>query len=215
MRILFIITALVFLLVPVSNSEAVLDLGISIGEEGLRSFHLAIGDFYKIPRKDIGIFRKKLPDEEIPVALFLAQRARIKPAKIIDLRLRGKTWMDISLHFGLGPEIFHVPVKESVVLGPPYGKAYGYYKNKPKKEWKKIRLRDGDIINLVNLKFLSEHYGLPPEKVIKMREKGIKFISINDEIVKEKKGGKGSKEHKKEKDGEGKKEKHKGKGWKD
>lgn len=88
--------------------------------------------------------------------------------------------MDIIIHFGLSPEIFYVPVR--AVPGPPYGKAYGYYKNKPKKEWKKIVLDDDDIINLVNLRFISKHYVYSSDNVIRMREKGKSFIDINHEI---------------------------------
>ena len=47
-------------------------------------------------------------------------------------------------------------------------------------------LSDEDIINLVNLKLMSEHYGVPPEKIIKMRSGGKEFVSINNEIIKEK-----------------------------
>jgi hypothetical protein len=73
-----------------------------------------------------------------------------------------------------------------VVTGPPYGRAYGYYKKKPKKDWRTIVLGDDDVVNLVNLKFMSEHYGYPPEKIIKMRSGGKEFVSIYDEIRKEK-----------------------------
>jgi hypothetical protein len=86
----------------------------------------------------------------------------------------------------------------AVVSGPPYGRAYGYYKNKPKKEWKTIVLSDDDVVNLLNLKFMSEHYDYPPEKIMKMLWEGKEFVSINDEIRKER--GK-MREHGEKKDG--------------
>lgn len=206
MHILFIILTLIFLSIG-SNSEAGVDFGISIGDEGVKGFYLAVGDYYRVPQKEVIIIKeRKIPDEEIPVVLFIASKVRVEPGIIIDLRLKGKSWLDITLHFGLSPEIFYVPVKETVVIGPPYGKAYGYYKNKPKKEWKTIVLSDVDVVNLVNLRFISEHYGYPPEKVIKLRGEGKSFIVIADE-------GKKEKEKTKEKV-EGKKEKGKGKGKK-
>jgi len=208
MYILLIVLAFVFLS-PVSSSEAAVDLGVSIGDEGLRGFYLAVGDYYRVPEREVIVVKERhIPDEEIPVVFFIAQRARVRPATIIDLRLRGKTWMDITLHFGLSPEIFYVPVREVVVTGPPYGKAYGYYKKKPRKEWRKIVFDDDDVINLVNLRFISKHYSYEPEKVIKLREGGKNFTVINEEVAKEKKGGK---EKIKEK-GENGKEKHKGNG---
>ena len=220
MHRLFVLFTFIFLSIGF-NSEATVDMGISIGDEGLRSFYLAIGDYYRVPEREVIVIKeRRIPDEEIPVVFFIAKRARVKPATIIDLRLRGMTWMDITLRYHLGPEIFYMPVKETVVIGPPYGKAYGYYKKKPRKEWKKIVLGDDDIINLVNLRFMSAHYGNPPEKVIQLREQGKTFIVINEEIKKGKKGEKekikgkekGEEEGEEEGKGEGKEDKRKGKG---
>jgi hypothetical protein len=207
MHIILILLALLFLF-PSSNSEARVDLGISIGDEGLRGFYLAVGDYYSVPEREVIIVRERhIPDEEIPVVFFIARMARVRPATIIDLRLGGKTWMNIIMHFGLSPEIFYVPVREGVVVGPPYGKAYGYYKKKPRKQWKKIVLGDDDVINLVNLRFISAYYKYEPERVIKLREGGKNFIVINHEVEQDKKAGK---EKMKEK-GKGRKEKSKGK----
>ena len=88
--------------------------------------------------------------------------------------------MDITLHFGLSPEIFYVSVKE--VNGPPYGKAYGHFKQNLNKKEKSIVLGDDDVINLVNLKFTSEYYNCPPEEVIRMREEARSFVEINGKI---------------------------------
>lgn len=204
MRILIIFLVLIMATLGniIPRAEAGMDLGISIGEEGLRSFSLSVGDYYRVPQREVVIIRERgIPYEEMPVVLFLAGRAHIAPGIIVDLRLGGMSWMDITLRYGLSPEIYYVPVRVSP--GPPYGKTYGYYKNKPRKEWKKVRLGDDDVVNLVNLKFASEHYGRPPEEVIKMRSGGRSFVEINEEI----KRGKGQKVKEK-----GKKHGGKGKG---
>ena len=170
----------------VRESDAGGDMGVSIAGEGLSGFFLVVGDYYRVPQKEIIIIRERgIPPYEIPVVLFIAKRARVAPDVITVLRLRDNAWLHTTLRFGLGPEIFYFPVG-GVVRDPPYGRAYGYYKHKPKKEWKTILLRDDDIINLVNLKLMSEHYGYPPEKIIKMRSEGKEFVLINDEIRKEK-----------------------------
>ncbi len=166
----------------VSESEAGVDLGVSFGEEGLGGFLLAVGDYYRVPQREVVIIQQRgIPSHEVPVVLFLAKRAHVAPEIITDLRLSGHTWLEITLRFGLSPEIFYVPVGVEVT-GSPYGKAYGYYKKKPKTKWKTVAISDDDVINLVNLKFMSEHYGCPPEKIIKMRSGGKEFVSINDEI---------------------------------
>ena len=164
------------------------NLGVSIGNEGLRGFHVSVGEYYRVPETEVVVVRKRgIPDEELPVVFYLATRARVAPGAILDLRLRGLSWMDITLRYGLSPAIFYVPVKAAKV-GPPYGKAYGYYKKHPKNEWKKVVLHDDDVVNLVNLKFMSEYHGYAPEKVMQMRSEGKNFSAINDHIKEEKHG---------------------------
>lgn len=155
------------------------------GNEPLSGFFLAVVDYYRIPQDEVITIRGRgVPPYEIPVVLLIAKRAHVPPEIVMEFRLRGNTWLYTTLHFGLGPEIFYVPIGVAV-RDPFFRKAYGYYKHRPKKEWKTIVLSDEDIINLVNLKLMSEHYGYPPEKVIRMRSRGQEFGSINDEIKKE------------------------------
>jgi len=195
------------------------NLGVSIGNEGVNGFHFSVGEYYRVPEREVLVVRKRgIPEEELPVVFFLATRARVAPGVIIDLRLGGMSWMDITLRHRLSPEIYYVPINGGKI-GPPYGNAYGHYKKHPRNEWGKVRLPDRDVVNMVNLKFMSEHYGYPPEKVMQMRAEGRKFAAINDSIQKEKHGkngkpkdpdsARGDADHGKGKDQD---EKHAGKG---
>ena len=170
------------------QSKAGLDFGISIDDDGVKGFYLAIGDHYKVAEKEVVIIKKRqVPDEELPVVFFIARRAGVNPDVIVKLRLGGQSWMQIAWHFGLDADAFYVPIEGNP--GPPYGKAYGHFKNKKKSEWRKIRLADVEIVNFVNLRFASEHYGYSPNEVIKLRSGGKKFVDIHKHI-KAKKAGK-------------------------
>jgi hypothetical protein len=80
--------------------------------------------------------------------------------------------------------IFYVNVGAEPI-GPPYGNAYGYYrKYGPSKDWKKIRLTDREVVDLVNLRFMSEYHKRTPEEIIEMRGRQSGFAAINDEILK-------------------------------
>ena len=105
---------------------------LSIGDPGLRPFYAVVGDYYPAPQRDVIIVRERyfIPEEEVPVAYFVANRANVSVAAVIDRRQRGESWGGISRHFGMGP-VFYIPVR----TGPPYGRAYGYYNHKPKKDW--------------------------------------------------------------------------------
>lgn len=165
-----------------ARSDTRTDVGISIGTEGITSFYLAIGEYYRVPQREIIVIREqRIPDYEIPVVLFIAKQAKLAPATIVSYRERGWPWMRVAVHLGLRPDIFYVPVEDMHDYGPPYGHAYGHYKNKPKKQWRAIQLDDDDVVNLVNLRFISERYGYPPEKVIRMRSEGRDFVGIHQD----------------------------------
>lgn len=174
MRFKFLLATLMTLAIfsSVSHAETVTDTV-------LRGFYQALGQYYGVPERDVIVIRdRRIPDDEIPVVLFLAKKANVQPSAIYDLRLRGDSWNDITRHFGLSPEIYYVPAR--TISGPPYGNAYGHYKNKPRNQWKTIRLEDNDVVNLVNLRFISDHYGYSPDRVIRMRSKGENFLAINE-----------------------------------
>jgi hypothetical protein len=194
----------VLLLAPgfVSVQAQKVDLGLSITDGELRSFYFAISEHYRVPERQVIEMREKyrLRDDELPVVFFLAARARVAPSVIVDLRLGGRSWLDITFHYGLTPDIFYVPVKTKNI-GPPYGNAYGYYKKyRPTKEWKKIALTDGEVIDLVDLRFVSEYHRIPSDDVIKMRGAGKSFVGIHVEVGK----GKGKKKETKDSEGKGK-----------
>ncbi len=178
--IALLILAALSLSAPAAHSDTRMDIGATIVNGDMSGFYFALGDYYRVPEPEVRfIHERRIPDYDIPVVLFIAQRARVAPGIIMDLRLSGRSWMDITLHFGLGPDIYYVPVKQ--VYGPPYGHAYGHYKNKHRKDWHKIRLNDHEVVDMVNLRFMSEHYGRPPEEVMRMRSSGKSFAIINDE----------------------------------
>ena len=191
-------------------------LGLSGGNEGITGFNLSVGNYYRVPEREVLIVRDRgIHQEELPVVFFLAQSAHVAPGVIVDLRLRGMNWMDITLHFGLQPDIYYVPVRVVGKQGPPYGNAYGYYKKHPKREWKKIRFKDDEIVNQVNLKFISEHYGYDPAQVMKHRSEGRRFTEIDRDVREQREGKKKDKDWKEDRKGQqrhGKEEKHKGKG---
>ena len=175
------IMAMVFAMILVgwgSGVRADVDLGISVDDGGIREFHMAVGDFYGYPEREVVVVRQRnIPDDELPVVFFLSSRARVAPDIIISLRLGGKSWLDITHQYNMGAEIFYVPAP--VVSGPPYGRALGYYKNQPREKWKSIKLNDADVVNLVNLQFVSKHYGCSYDDIIKVRSEGKGFVAIN------------------------------------
>jgi len=172
-------------LVSISYLDAGVNVNINLGGSESANYYRSLANYHRVSEKDVYFVRKKgIPDQELPVIFYLASLAGVAPSLVADeYRRPGITLNDLTRIFGLNPEIYHYPVKFRVD-GPPYGKAYGYYKNKPKKEWKNIKLSNTDIINLVNLRFISESRGVDPEDIIKGRKSGKTFLSIDYDIGK-------------------------------
>jgi hypothetical protein len=203
-NIFILLIVLISLIMAVPASAQNVSTGISIADGELRSFYLAIGDYYRVPESRVVHVKKnsRVRDEDLPVVFFLASRAHVEPEVIIDLRYRQRmSWLNITFHFGLTPEIYYVPVQR---VAPPYGKAYGHYE-KHQHDYKKVALVDDDVVNLVNLRFISDHHRVAPETVMDMRGQGKKFVVINEEVRQEKGKNRG------ENDDKGK-DQHKGAG---
>jgi hypothetical protein len=178
------IFACVALTASASAPAAQVDLGISVSDGRLRSFYLAVGEHYRVaPRAVLDLrTRYRLLDEELPVVYFLAARAHVGPQVVIDLRLGKRSWFDVAVRLGLSPEIFFVPVRAGRI-GPPYGNAYGYYRNRGRGgDWRTVVLADREVIDLVNLRFMSEFHGLPPDEIIALRGRQTSFVRIHDEL---------------------------------
>ena len=144
-------------------------------------FHVAVANYYHVPEREVIVIReRRIPDDEIPVALFMARHAGVPWTRVVDMRLRGDSWWDISVRLGVSPEVYYIPV--AVAPGPPYGRALGHYKNKHRKQWSTIVLTDADVVNLVELRFLSEHYHVAPERIIEMRGHDRDFVTIHSQV---------------------------------
>lgn len=174
-----------------SFAETEWNVGISGGSEGIDGFTLSIGEYYGVSAREIFVIHERgIYEEELPVVFHIARMAHVRPGTVVDLRLRGMSWMDITLFFGLSPEIYYVPVVVHHYhhYGPPCGHAYGYYHKRPRGGWSRSDLRDRDIVNQVNLKFMAEHHRHAPEKIMRYRSDGLSFRAIDRDIGRERKG---------------------------
>ncbi len=190
-RVIFLFLWLLVVALPQGYAKNV-DLGVSISDGKVRSFYLAIGDYFRAPEEEIIIIKKRYPvivEDELPVLFLIVREARVSPDIVIRLRQGGYSWVEIMLRFGLRPEVVF---ERYVIYGPPYGKAWGHRKH-PKR---KIVLTDYDIIVLSNVKFISEYYQEPPEVVIKYKERHPRFVDVHYLVYEEKKGKKKEKEKK-------------------
>jgi hypothetical protein len=154
---------------------------VSVGPK-LGGFQQAVSNYYRVPERDVVMLNeRRVRDDEMPVVLFIAQKASLAPSTVVDLRGRGYSWWDISVRYRLGAETYYVPVAGNP--GPPFGRAYGFYKNKPRDQWNTIVLADADIINLVHLRFLTDYYRVSPQRVMEVRGRTGDVVAVQREIA--------------------------------
>lgn len=180
-----IAAAMISLLLAVPGVAADVSVSIAVSDGELREFHAAIGAHFHVSDADLVVIRKRnIPDDELPVVFLVAGRARVAPGVIVDLRLRGWSWMQVCAHFRLTAEIFRVEVSKP--YGPPYGHAYGYFKERKREEWASIRLTDGEAIHLANVRFLAEHHGCSADVVLYAYKAGEGFARLHAKVREEK-----------------------------
>jgi hypothetical protein len=176
------LVALLFLLMATPLGAAEVGFNISIGAPG---FHLSVGNFFGYPEREVVVVHERgIPDDDLPVVFFICQHAHVAPEVIIRHRIvDGWPWSRICSYYRIPPSVFYFPIER---YEPPYGRAYGYYKRYPhERDWGKIRLRDADIVNQVNLIFISKYYNQPPEHVMKLRGGGASFSNIERKVYRE------------------------------
>jgi hypothetical protein len=150
--------------------------------EPLADLHRAVHESLGLPEPLIvQLLEKGAPEEHLPVIGLIAERARVSAEKVFELHRSGLSFLDISIRFGLGPEIFYVPIERDP--GPPYGKAWGYYKKTPRAQWSTIRLTDREVIDLANLKLCVDFYAVPADRVVRLRSDGKGFVAIHGELA--------------------------------
>ena len=94
------------------------------------------------------------------------------------MRLSGLSWNDITVRLNLGPEIYYYPVPATVAVSAPYDRAYTYFRTHLRRRWHRARLDDAEIVNLVNLRFVTEYEHAAPARVMELRGGGHPFTTI-------------------------------------
>lgn len=176
------LVVLAFLLLASPLWAADVGFNITIGAPG---FYMSVGNFFGYPEREVVVIHQRgIPDNDLPVAFFISRQAHVTPEVIINLRVRnGWSWSRICTYYRIPPSVFYLPVAR---YGPPYGHGYEQYRHYPhKRDWNRIRLTDAIIINQVNLIFISKYYNYPPERVIRMREQGSSFGTIERKVYRE------------------------------
>ncbi len=158
------------------RSGAQTSMGLNIRNGKVENFYMAIGDYYRVPEREVTVIHERgIAEDEVPVVYFIARHSRYAPSDIVQMRLRGESWWDISDRCGVSRDDYYID--ESGVSGPPFGHAYGYWK-----KHRRGRFSDNDIVTSVNVHWMKDRYGWSAPEVIRYRSNGESWASIHEKF---------------------------------
>lgn len=147
------------------------------------AYFRAVAEYFSLPAEEVFILGEwRISPEEVPVVLYLSRRAGVSADAVMALRRGGASWSALTERYGLGSDIYHVPLREGVDAGS-LGRAYGLFRGRPSSEWRGIPLQDAEIVSLVNLRVLSGALDLEPERVLAVRDRTGSYVRALEELV--------------------------------
>ena len=139
----------------------------------------AVSEHFRVSLEEVRILGEwRLSSDEIPVVLFVAARAGVSPDAVATLRGDGRAWDTVARRFDLGPADFHIQLPDGISAGI-LSRAYDQFGSRPRSGWDAIRLRDREIIALVNIDFLSARLRVAPERVLEALERFDTFVGAH------------------------------------
>jgi hypothetical protein len=169
---------------PIATVAAVvLALGLAVGSlaaqapdrEALDAYYRAVGQHFGVsPGEVIVLSEWRLPPDEIPVVLFVADRGGISPDAVVALRRGGTSWPVVARRYALDAGSFHVRIDGAA---GSLGRLYEEYAARPPAQWSSIQLADADVVALVNLRVLSEVLRRPPLAVLQARDRAGSWVA--------------------------------------
>ena len=162
-------------------NDATRDLGLS---DDARIFLNVTNDYFAPPPAvAVELLRNSpVPEDDFPVILYLARASKRPPQEILRQRADYPSWSDIMDRSNISPSVLFAGIDRDP--GPPYGKAWGYWRKHPRDE--RTRFRDRDVVELVKLQVASRSQRVSPYAVASVRQKEITV----EQYVAEKKRGK-------------------------
>ena len=111
-------------------------------------------------------------EADLPVVLFAAQQSGEPVGAVVDLRSRGLGWPAVFTRLHVAPDVLFAGIDRDP--GPPYGKAWGYWKQNRSK----VRLSDDEVRGLVQVQMGSRWAGASPYELARARSQGKSVVTF-------------------------------------
>jgi len=171
-RVLWTLLVVAGLTAPAAQAGLDIDFGAAVRIGDDNDLFLSVSArYFDEDRRSIDRIALRYRDpDDLTVALFVARRSGKSADFIHRMRTDGLSWWDISVRLGMPVDVWFVPVRRDP--GPPYGKAYGHWKNHKRNRRHAVVLTDVDVRNLVAVRMLHEYYGVSVDVAMEWRSSG-------------------------------------------
>ena len=123
-----------------------------------------------------------LDEDEIPVALFIAERTGVSAEALVALRRSGRSWAELAARYGVSADALHVPIPEQSSAGE-IATLYQQYRSTPESGWADIQLKSAEIVALINVRLLAQTLGVSPAEVRAQSEVAESCVKLCGELI--------------------------------
>jgi hypothetical protein len=158
--------------VPATHAGVDISFGMNapVGSDGNLFFSISSHYFDRQPQM-VEDWGRRFPNpDDLAVFLHVCAESRLSPQIVYSYRRQGLSWYDVGVRSGLPVSVWYVPVARDP--GPPYGKAYGYWRKHERNPNYNVRLSDRQTRDLVAVRMAHEYYGVAPEVAMDWRRGG-------------------------------------------
>lgn len=157
--------------------------GLAAQEDPVDSYYRGMASYFGLPTVEVRVLSEwEIRPEEVPLVLFMARQAGVSTDALLALKEGGRGWSDLTRRYGLDAGTFHVPLPSDAPAGS-LAAAYEQFRSTPSSEWDTIALGDAELVELVNIRVLSEHFDVPPVRVLQARERTGSYVEAYRRLV--------------------------------
>ncbi len=144
---------------------------LNLGDDD-RIFLNVTNDYFAPPPAVAATIVERCPSpvDDYPVIMLLARASRRPSEEILKFRLDHLPWSDIMVRLNVSPAFLFAGLDRDP--GPPYGKAWGYWRHHPRGE--RFEIRDRDVVELAKLQVAAGYHHVNPYTIVAERKRGVK-----------------------------------------
>ncbi len=162
----FLAAAMICLCAGALPARAGTSVQVQVGGSGFEYGFLYEG-YYDVEPRVVESCTAWMSEPDVVVALHLARLSAVELDLLIGWRRQGLSWYDITRRCNLDTRAYYVQLPEDP--GPPYGRAWGYWRKHPGQA---LLLSDEEIRSLAALRAMSDYTGRPAGEILQLRRDG-------------------------------------------